>query len=421
MMTDLFEVKKVEGKGLGCFAIKDIKRGTLILKEAPQIEQQPVKLDTDNETIETFSVDEKGGFTSINPFSIMNIMISFNGMNKKDQREYLKLYKKSDNFQPLPVDLRIKNNFIHLMKVVKETKESDQVQVLKQAVEDRSGGIKATDFIMKHLEKLADFLRKNNDPVEKVFKVMEIFETNNFHGEIRIKSSRFNHSCQPNAAVLDPSDVRAMSKIRAGEEITISYDPRVAYLKRQERQQFLFPLLRCSCSCIFCQEDGEDENDLAFYEEFAKMEKEVKKLISDREDFLKHLETFNGMNKKDQMEYLKQKTHLHEQSYPSSKCRMEVDLHRKMYKLGKEKSVTPTFLYESLENGIDAAICGISNAKKEGNQESQKAFLQDCKNFLKTAKNFENILGNDRLAQSLGCEIEEFKELLGKLSGISIV
>ena len=45
-MADLFDVKKVEGKGLGCFATKDIKRGTVILKEAPQIGQQPVKLDT---------------------------------------------------------------------------------------------------------------------------------------------------------------------------------------------------------------------------------------------------------------------------------------------------------------------------------------------------------------------------------------
>ena len=136
------------------------------------------------------------------------------------------------------------------------------------------------------------------------------------------------------------------------------------------------------------------------------MEKDIKKLISDREEFLKRLET-----------------HLHEQSYSSSKCRMEVDLqlHRKMYKLGQEKSVTPTVLFESLEFGIEAAICGISSAKKEGNQESQKAFTQDCENFLKTAKKFGKILGNDQVAQSLGCEIEEFKELLGKLSGISIV
>ena len=158
-------------------------------------------------------------------------MISFNGMNKKDQMEYLKLYKKSDNNQALPVDLRIKNNFIHLMKIINYTKVSDQVKVLKQVVEDRSGGVKVTDFLMKNLEKLANFLRNNNDPIEKIFKVVEIFETNNFHGEIRIKTSRFNHSCRPNAAVVDSAEVRAMSKIRAGEEITISYDSRVAYLK----------------------------------------------------------------------------------------------------------------------------------------------------------------------------------------------
>ena len=185
------------------------------------------------------------------------------------------------------------------------------------------------------------------------------------------------------------------SKRENFSEIKPSYKP------RQERQQFLLRLLGCNCSCIFCQKDGEGENDLAFYEELAKMDEDVKKLMSDREEFLKRLET-----------------QLHEQSfYSSSKCRMEVDLHRKMYKLGQEKSVTPTVLFESLEFGIDAAICGISSAKKEGNQESQKAFVQDCEKFLKTAKKFGNILGNDILAQSLGCEIEEFEKSLGKLSG----
>ena len=161
----------------------------------------------------------------------MNVMISFNGMNKKDQIEYLKLYNKSDKFQPLPADLRIRNNFIHLMKIVNKAKESDKVKVLKQEVEDRPGGVKATDFVLKNLEKLANFFRSNNDPVEKIFKVVEIFETNNFHGEIRIKTSRFNHSCRPNAAGLPPEEVRAMAKISAGEEITISYDSNQAYLK----------------------------------------------------------------------------------------------------------------------------------------------------------------------------------------------
>ena len=170
----------------------------------------------------------------MNPFAVMNIMKSFNGMNKKDQIEYLKLYNKFDNIQVLPADLKIKfqrwNNFSNLMKCFNDTKESDQVKFLKQAVEDCSG-VKATDFITKNLEKLANFLRKNNDAVEKIIKVFEIFKSNTFNGEIRIKTSRFNHSCRPNAAVSNPAEVRVMTKIRTGEEIAISYEPRLAFLK----------------------------------------------------------------------------------------------------------------------------------------------------------------------------------------------
>ena len=138
-----------------------------------------------------------------------------------------------------------------------------------------------------------------------------------------------------------------------------------------------------NCSCIFCQEDGEDESDLAFYEEFANMEKEVKKLINDR--------------------------CLHTRKpYSDSKCRKEVDLHRKMYKLGREKSCIPTFLFESLECGVEAAIFGKNNAEK---QESKEAFSKDCEIFLKAAENYEKILGNDRVAQCFGTadEREFFK------------
>ena len=32
-MSDLYEVRKIQGKGYGCFALKDIKKGTVILQE----------------------------------------------------------------------------------------------------------------------------------------------------------------------------------------------------------------------------------------------------------------------------------------------------------------------------------------------------------------------------------------------------
>ena len=35
-MNTLYKVVKIEGKDLGCVAIKDIKKGTLILQEEPQ-------------------------------------------------------------------------------------------------------------------------------------------------------------------------------------------------------------------------------------------------------------------------------------------------------------------------------------------------------------------------------------------------
>ena len=35
-MSDLYELKKIEGKIYGCFALKDIKEGTLILSKSPE-------------------------------------------------------------------------------------------------------------------------------------------------------------------------------------------------------------------------------------------------------------------------------------------------------------------------------------------------------------------------------------------------
>ena len=35
-MSKLYEVRKIQGKGYGCVALEDIKKGTLILSEIPQ-------------------------------------------------------------------------------------------------------------------------------------------------------------------------------------------------------------------------------------------------------------------------------------------------------------------------------------------------------------------------------------------------
>ena len=36
-MSELYQVKEIEGKGFGCVATRDIQSGTLILSETPQL------------------------------------------------------------------------------------------------------------------------------------------------------------------------------------------------------------------------------------------------------------------------------------------------------------------------------------------------------------------------------------------------
>ena len=125
VVENLYEVVKIDGKGLGCVALKDIEIGTLILKEKPQCL----------------------GSTPD------NVIQSFECMSKCDQEEYLKLYN---------------------------------------AYSGRQG--------------FSD--------------VFGIYKTNSFPTGVGIKTSRFNHSCSPNAVRQwedDRSEIRAWSKIKAGD------------------------------------------------------------------------------------------------------------------------------------------------------------------------------------------------------------
>ena len=62
--SDFYEVMQIEGKGLGCVATKDIKRGTLILREKAQI----------------FKYSEFG-----NPDWVKSVETSFKQMRKNNQ------------------------------------------------------------------------------------------------------------------------------------------------------------------------------------------------------------------------------------------------------------------------------------------------------------------------------------------------
>ena len=90
-MNIFYKVKVVEGKQFGCVASKDIKKGTIILKEKPQC-------------IANWSGSRLKKFE--------NVIEAFNKMSKSDQDDYLKLYNKFTESQTLNSEIKdwIKNN-----------------------------------------------------------------------------------------------------------------------------------------------------------------------------------------------------------------------------------------------------------------------------------------------------------------------
>ena len=71
-MSEFYQVVKIEGKGFGCVATKDIKRGTLILREKAQI---------------SFKRSEFG-----TPAWVKSVVTSFKQMSKNNQDEFMKLH-----------------------------------------------------------------------------------------------------------------------------------------------------------------------------------------------------------------------------------------------------------------------------------------------------------------------------------------
>ena len=73
-----------------------------------------------------------------------------------------------------------------------------------------------------------------------------------FHSGVLLKSSRFNHSCASNAELVwrkeekEGSEIRAVSKIKAGDEVTINFDILNIGLRRiSERQESMKVKEKC--------------------------------------------------------------------------------------------------------------------------------------------------------------------------------
>ena len=101
-MNVLYKVTKKDSiKGYGCVALKDIKRGTLILKEKSQFF---VEYEFNSgmfnfpEPLKSELALGKSEFELVHSDFLKAMMKAFNKMSKNDQEDYLKLYNGSVYF-----------------------------------------------------------------------------------------------------------------------------------------------------------------------------------------------------------------------------------------------------------------------------------------------------------------------------------
>ena len=232
-MSSLYKVTKIEGKGLGCVAISDIKKGSLILKENPQL------------YVESEEIKWSSGW-------IKSLMTSFNEMIETDQHEYMKLHNKFNNFQ----------NF-HNTDFIRNCKEIN-------------------DTIIEDVKLEIGKIEQNPESAEEILKIFGIYCTNSFEDGISIKVSRFNHSCQHNADFTNVNSelqLRAIGNIKAGKEININYlDEFAGFRNRKYRQQNLFDGWDFFCVCDLCVHDV--DIDAEAFEDFIQ---EAEKLTIDRQ------------------------------------------------------------------------------------------------------------------------------------------
>ena len=344
MMSSLYKVTEIKGKGLGCVAIVDIEKGSLILNENP-------KMCADIE-----EVDMSLGW-------IKSLLKSFNKMNKADQLEFMALHTKCSNFQ----DRAAKDLLLGKFSSFQDYQNSEDFQNYKKIIDK---DLECLEFEIGKFE-------RDPQKAKEILKICCIYFSNRFvEGDdglgngVRIKTSRFNHSCQPNAVTIRMVNglpqVRAIRNIKSGQEINLNYirDTFCGFRNRKYRQNSLFKGWFFHCSCDLCENDVDDAY---AHQTFIQ---DAEKLTIDRELALK-------------AEYPRGPLY-----YSLENCRKEVICYKKLYNVGKSQNIQPYSLYLILHRGFLAAAFGYQmykadDLKIDAMNFAKKRWLWQCNHFSK--------------------------------------
>ena len=214
---NLYKVANIEGKGMGCVAIDEIKPGTLILKEKPQC---------------------------IKSNRFEDIVTAYFIMNKSDQDDYMQLYNKyNDQTCPQqtfdPDIVAYANKFTTLNPEVDRNFIQDIIGIYKSNAFNQCIGIKISRFNHSCVSNSA-WSKNDHDPLNND----ETIEL----------------------------EVRAIKTIKPGMEITTSYIPNELGMKTllQRRKILSEKNFGFICTCELCSEEEEKVNDNQHLEVYNK-------------------------------------------------------------------------------------------------------------------------------------------------------
>lgn len=246
MEQKLFRVTGIEGKGLGCVAQRDIKRGTLILMEKPCLLQNANLKILDKEyfddafqSYEKMDNEQKDQFfklannykqieeTNIYPDDKMNVFLEY-------LKENPKLYSESVALEVIQVTETnyIKRGTLILMetpcllqdsnlKILDKDYFDDAFQAYeKMDIDEKEQFFKLANNY-KHIKEtslypddkmkvLLEYLKENPKLYSEsvALEVIQVTETNTFNNGVCLELSRFNHSCVSNAEHCWNEDVK---------------------------------------------------------------------------------------------------------------------------------------------------------------------------------------------------------------------
>eukprot|EP00092_Neocalanus_flemingeri_P027959 GFUD01030354.1.p1 GENE.GFUD01030354.1~~GFUD01030354.1.p1 ORF type:complete len:379 (+),score=83.31 GFUD01030354.1:141-1139(+) len=295
--------------------------GILVSKEKPILYVDPIQREKDRTIIHSLnlklSMTEEAKSKIENVLDIVRVVESFSKLSDSDKKEFLNL------------------------------KDWDEPH---ENIEDSNAFQKHFNMFEKTLNVGLD-----NIPFETVKKVARIYKTNTFHNGVCLKTSRFNHSCRPNAECFwnratSTRDIRAIKTIMKGEEITTVYGSECLPMK--ERKNFLRKNWNFDCSCETCElKENDLETDDNRRRKFKLLEKEQEANVGN----------------------------------PAK----EIETIKTLYHLGKEiGGIRIMYILDNIvSNGFDAACQGYLNSWKQNMK-----FYSDLESFASLGLKLSKIL-----------------------------